>query len=184
MGRNAIRGRSIMKKTPTRSKRNSLTKTRQIRKRESSRTSIKRTATCSKRISDKVRKGTRKTAKIECDLEKRRMHNHKRIDFERTLERFVLDLNVDWAEFHGELFQALENVVCNHDHTECRRILTSMSLDGVLIAACLSYFPFQGGHCDCEVALNVDMTHPRPLVDFGCTDCGHDYDEQTLRPLM
>ena len=112
----------------------------------------------SKSISGKQGKGTRKADKIERDLEKRRMQNRKRIDFERALERFVLDLNVDWAEFHDQLFQALDDMVCNHDHTECRRILTGMGLDGELIEACLSYLPLQGGGCDCEVVLNVDMT--------------------------
>jgi hypothetical protein len=114
--------------------------------------------------------------KIERDLEKRRMQNRKRIDFERALERFVLDLKVDWAEFHEQLSQALDDIVCNH-LTACRRILTDMGLDGELIDACLSYLPLQGGGCDCEVVLNVDMTNPKPLVDFSCADCGHDYDE-------
>ena len=44
-----------------------------------------------KNISGKHGKGTRKADKIERDLEKRRVQNRKRIDFERALERFVLD---------------------------------------------------------------------------------------------
>jgi len=130
----------------------------------------------SKSISGKQEKGTRMADKIERDLEKRRVQNRKRIDFERALERFVLDLKVDWAEFHEQLSQALDHMVCNH-HTACRRILTDMGLNGELIDACLSFLPLQGGGCDCEVVLNVDMTNPKPLVDFSCADCGHDYDE-------
>ena len=28
--------------------------------------------------------------------------------------------------------------------------------------------------------LNVDMTEPKPLVDFSCADCGNDYDEHSM----
>ena len=52
-----------------------------------------------------------------------------------------------------------------------------MGLKDEAIHACLTYFTLQGGGCDCEVYLNVDMTEPKPLVDFSCEDCGSDYDE-------
>jgi hypothetical protein len=54
---------------------------------------------------------------------------------------------------------------CNHDHNECRRILTGMGLEGEVIEACLSYLPLQCGGCDCEVFWNVDMTNPKPMME-------------------
>jgi hypothetical protein len=44
-------------------------------------------------------------------------------------------------------------------------------------AVTLGHLWLQGGHCDCEVAFNVEMTDPQPLVDFSCEECGSDYDE-------
>ena len=99
---------------------------------------------------------------------------------ERALERFVLDLDLDWDAFHYLLLESLKEVDCNHDHTLCRRILALMGLEDEAIQACLSYFTLQGGGCDCEVVLNVDMTEPKPLVDFSCEDCGSDYDEHYM----
>ena len=99
---------------------------------------------------------------------------------ERALERFVLDLDLDWDAFHYLLLESLKEVDCNHDHTLCRRILALMGLEDEAIQACLSYFTLQGGSCDCEVVLNVDMTEPKPLVDFSCEDCGSDYDEHYM----
>jgi hypothetical protein len=117
---------------------------------------------------------------IQCDLETRKQNNRARMRWEQELERRMLKLNVNWAEFHELLFQAFEEVVCEHDHTECRRILTGMGLDDELTEVCTSYLPLQGGGCDCEVVLNVDMTNPRPLVGFSCADCGDDYGEDYM----
>jgi hypothetical protein len=96
---------------------------------------------------------------------------------DRELERFVLNIGIDWAEFH-RLLDVIDG--CNHDHTQCRQILAGMGLDDKVIEKCLSYLPLQGGKCDCEVAINVNMTNPRPLTDFSCADCGHDYDEDYM----
>ena len=52
-----------------------------------------------------------------------------------------------------------------------------MRLDKKAIGICLQYFAEVGGGCDCEIALNVDMTNPRPLPNFKCRDCDNDYDE-------
>jgi hypothetical protein len=114
---------------------------------------------------------------IQGDLEKRKVKNRKRKEADRALERLVLNFGIDWAEFDRQLFQAFEDAGCDHDHTKCRRILAGMGLDGELIEACLSYLALQCGGCDCEVFWNVDMTDPKPLRDFSCADCGHDYDE-------
>jgi Protein of unknown function (DUF2695) len=81
------------------------------------------------------------------------------------------------SKSHSLLFEALQDVGCGHDRTLCRRILVLMGLDNKAIEACLTYFPLQGGGCDCEVDLNVEMTEPRPLVDFSCADFAADYDE-------
>jgi hypothetical protein len=99
---------------------------------------------------------------------------------ERALERFVLDLDLDWDAFHYLLLESLKEVDCNHEHALCRRILALMGLEDEAIRACFSYFTLQGGGCDCEVLLNVDMTEPKPLVDFSCEDCGSDYDEHYM----
>jgi hypothetical protein len=77
---------------------------------------------------------------------------------ERALERFVLDLDLDWDAFHYLLLESLKEVDCNHEHALCRRILALMGLEDEAIRACFSYFTLQGGGCDCEVFLNVDMT--------------------------
>ena len=114
---------------------------------------------------------------IKRDLNQRKAKNQMRMKLERELERFVLDLDLDWDAFHNLLFEAFEDVACDHDHTLCRRILVIMALGDEAIQACLTYFTLQGGGCDCEVDLNVDMTEPQPLVDFGCEDCASEYDE-------
>src|SRR5262245_47681959 len=66
---------------------------------------------------------------------------------------------------------------CYHDPRGCRRILKQMGLPQSEIAIVLRYLGLQGGHCDCEVIYNVDMTKPRPLVSFDRVDCGADFDE-------
>jgi hypothetical protein len=99
------------------------------------------------------------------------------MESEQALERFVLHLNRDWDAFHYLLFEAFKEVGCNHEHAVCRRILAIMGLEDKAIEKCLSYFTLQGGGCDCEVALNVDMTAPKPLLDFSCADCAYDYEE-------
>ena len=169
-----------MTKTPTVTKRNSVAKAVGIRKGDANRAAIKRTKMRSKSITREQGTGETKADKIKRDLEDRRMQNHERLDCQRAFERLGLDLNVDWAEFHELLFQAIEDGRCNHDYTECRRILASMGLDGEAIEACLLYLSLQGGGCDCEVVWNVDMTDPRSLVGSSCADCGHDYDEQYM----
>jgi hypothetical protein len=49
-------------------------------------------------------------------------------------------------------------------------------LEGTFLLGTVGHIS-RGGGCDCEVALNVDMTAPKPLVDFSCADCAYDYDE-------
>ena len=102
---------------------------------------------------------------------------------DQAVERFVLDLDLDWDAFHYLLSESLKEVDCNHEldcnheHPLCRRILALMGLEDEAIQACSSYFALQGGDCDCEVVLNVNMIAPEPLVDFRCEDCGSNYDE-------
>jgi hypothetical protein len=165
----------IMTKTPTVTKRNSVAKAVGIRKGDANRAAIKRTKMRSKSITREQGTGETKADKIKRDLKKRRRQNQKSLDCQRAFEHLVIDLNVDWTEFHELLNQAFEDGRCNYDYTECRRILTGMGLDAEAIEACLSYLSLQGGGSDCEVVLNVDVIDP--LVDFSCTDCGHDYDE-------
>jgi hypothetical protein len=104
-----------------------------------------------------------KEYKIERDLYLRKAKNQKRMKLERTLECFVLNLDLDWDAFHYMLWVAFGEVGCDHEHTLCRRILELMNLEGEAIERCLSYFILQRGGCDCEVAWNVDMTEPKPL---------------------
>ena len=121
-----------------------------------------------------------KEYEIERDLNKRKARNQKRMKLERALERCVLNLGLDWDAFHCMLWEAFEEVGCNHEHAICRRILAMMDLEDEAIERCLSYFTLQGGYCDCEVVWNVDMTKPEPLVDVSCEDCGSDYDEDYM----
>ena len=71
----------------------------------------------------------------------------------RALERFVLDLDLDWDTFNDLLFEAFEDVGCHHDRSLCQRILALMGLEDEAIQACLSYFALQGVGCDCTVIL-------------------------------
>jgi hypothetical protein len=105
---------------------------------------------------------------IERDRNQRKAKNQKRMRSERALERFVLDLDLDWDAFHYMLWVAFEEVGCDHEHTLSRRILELMNLEGEAIEKCLSYFILQGGSCDCEVVWNVDMTDPKLLHHCGC----------------
>ena len=44
----------------------------------------------------------------------------------RAIERFVLDLDIDWETFHHRLSETLEG--CDHSHTASRGILATMGL--------------------------------------------------------
>jgi hypothetical protein len=171
----------IMKNRRTVPKRNSITEASQKEKGALGRAHIKRTEltrrTRSKTLGSAQVGGAIKADTIKRDLNKRKVKNQKRMKLERALERFVLDLDLDWDAFHYLLLQSLKEVDCNHEHTLCRRILALMGLEDEAIQACLSYFTLQGGGCDCEVVLNVDMIEPKALVDFSCEACGSDYDE-------
>jgi len=114
------------------------------------------------------------TDEILRDLEWRRQRNedYKRQDV--ATEAAVRKLKVDWSLFHSKVVQ-LDH--CYHDLRGCRRILKQMGLPQSEIAIVLRYLGLQGGHCDCEVIYNVDMTKPRPLVSFDRVDCGADFDE-------
>jgi hypothetical protein len=170
-----------VKNRRTVTKRNSITEASQKEKGALGRAHIKRPEltrrTRSKALGSAQAGGAIKADTIKRDLNQRKAKNQKRMKSERALERFVLDLDLDWDAFHDLLFEAFEDVGCDHDYTLCRRILVIMGLKDEAIHACLTYFTLQGGGCDCEVYLNVDMTEPKPLVDFSCEDCGSDYDE-------
>src|SRR5262245_19757464 len=114
------------------------------------------------------------TDEIMRDLEQRRRHNEDRKQRESAIETAVRKLNVDWSLFQSKVAQ-LDH--CYHDLRGCRRILKQMGLPQSEIAIVLRYLGLQGGHCDCEVIYNVDMTKPQPLVSFDCVDCGADFDE-------
>src|SRR6516165_11308 len=101
-----------------------------------------------------------KEYKIERDLNQRKARNQKQLKLERALERFVLNLGLDWDAFHCMLWEAFEEVGCNHEHAICRRILAMMDLEDEAIERCLSYFTLQCGYCDCEVVWNVTITVP------------------------
>jgi hypothetical protein len=76
----------------------------------------------------------------ERDLNQRKAKIQKRMKSERALERFVLNLGLDWDAFHYMLWVAFQEVGCDHEHTLCRRILELMNLEGEAIERCLSYF--------------------------------------------
>jgi hypothetical protein len=175
---NRLAEKIIMKNRPTVTKRNSIT---EPSKGDSSRAPVKRTKltrrTRSKTLGSSQMGGAIKADTIKRDLSQRKAKNQKRMKLERALERFVLDLDLDWDAFHDLLFEAFEDVGCDHDHNLCQRILVIMGLEDEAIQACLSYFTLQGGGCDCEVLLNVDMIEPKPLIDVRCEDCASDYDE-------
>jgi len=160
-----------MKNRQTVTKGNSITGASQKEERALGRARIKRTE-LTRRTGCAIKADT-----IKRDLHQRQAKSQKRMKSERALERFVLDLALDWDAFHDLLFETFEDVGCDHHHTSCQRILAIMGLEDEAIQACLSYFTLQGGGCDCEVYLNVDMTEPKPLVDFSCEDCASDYDE-------
>jgi hypothetical protein len=122
---------------------------------------------------DRVRR--RRARTIENDLKKRQLQNKQREQTMSLVERWVLDLKVDWAEFHERLDAELDG--CDHTTTQAERILAEMGLHSEVIHICRLYFSEVGGGCDCEIALNVDMTNPRPRCDSRCHDCGNDYDE-------
>jgi hypothetical protein len=167
-----------MKNSGTVTKPNSMTDTSQKEKAALGGAHIKGTRrTGSKTLGSAQAGGAIKADTIKRDLNQRKAKNQERMKSERALERFVLDLDLDWDSFHDLLFEAFEDVGCDHDYSLCRRILALMGLKDEAIQACLSYFTLQGGGCDCEVLLNVDMTEPKALVDFNCEDCGSDYDE-------
>jgi len=169
-----------MKNRRTVTKGNSITEASQKEKGALGRAHIKRAEltrrTRSKTLGSAQAGGAIKADTIKRDLNKRKAKNQKRMKLERALERFVLDLDLDWDAFHCLLLESLKEVDCNHEHALCRRILALMGLEDEAIQACLSYFTLQGGGCDCEVVLNIDMTEPKPLVDFSCEDCGSDCD--------
>jgi hypothetical protein len=160
-------------------KRNSITEASQKEKGALGRAHIKRTELRrrSKALGSAQVGSATKADTIKRDLNQRKAKNQKRIKLERALERFVLALDLDWGAFHDLLLRSFNEVDCNLDHTLCRRILARMGLGDEVIQECLSYFRLQGGYCDCEVVLNVDMTKPKPLLDFSCKDCASDYDE-------
>ena len=167
-----------MKNTPTVTKRNLVAQVSQKQKRALGRARIKRNertgseALGSAQVESAITADTTKR-----DVIQRKAKNRKRMKSARALESFVLDLDLDWLAFNDMLFGALLEVGCDGDHTLCRRILGIMGLEDEAIQACLSYFRLRGGGCDCEVIWNVDMTEPKPLVDFSCEDCEFNYDE-------
>jgi hypothetical protein len=111
---------------------------------------------------------------VKRDLEQRRQRNEDRKRCEIATETAMRKLEIDWSLFQSEVAQL---DCCNGDLRATRHILEQMGLPRSEIAIVLSYLPLQGGHCDCEVAWNVDMTNPEPLVSFACIDCGSDFDE-------
>lgn len=115
------------------------------------------------------------TDEIIRDLERRRQHNEDRKRWNIATETAVRKLDIDWSLFQSEVAQL--DGSCSGDLRACRHILQRMGLPQSAIAIVLNYLPLQGGGCDCEVAFNVDMTNPKPLVSFDCVDCGSDFDE-------
>jgi hypothetical protein len=118
-------------------------------------------------------------------LIKRRLENEEREKIRKRVERCVLDLDVDWNEFHERLSDLnLISMEGERIHTTCRhttggaeRILADMGLAKEAIEICLVYFAEVGGRCDCGIDFNVDMTNPKPLTVLACHDCGNDFDE-------
>jgi hypothetical protein len=115
------------------------------------------------------------TDEILCDLERRRQRNAHRKRRDIEIETAVRKLNVDWSLFQMEIAELGGD--CDGDLRACRRILLDMGLSRSETRLVLRYLALQGGHCDCEVFFNVDMTKPHPLVEFDCIDCGGDFDE-------
>jgi uncharacterized protein DUF2695 len=146
------------------------------------------------------------TAEIKRDLEERKRRNEERKQQDLVTEAAVRKLKVDWSLFQSEVkdfwIEAAVRKVkvdddvseapmcerindalakgCKHDLRACRRILWEMGLPRSEVALVLRFLPLQGGHCDCEVFRNVDMTNPRPLGFFDCLDCGADFDERYM----
>src|SRR4029077_16174121 len=111
-------------------KRNSITEASQKEKGALGRAHIKRTEltrrTRSKTLGSAQVGSATKADKIKRDLNQRKAKNRKRIKLERALERFVLDLDLDWDAFHDLLLGSFNEVDCNREHTLCRRILALM----------------------------------------------------------
>jgi uncharacterized protein DUF2695 len=134
------------------------------------------------------------TAEIKRDLEQRKRRNEERKRQDLATEAAVRKLKVDWSLFQSEVdadladnigFVVRDGVLiengCKHDLRACRRILQRMGLSKSEVAIVLKYLPLQGGYCDCEVFLNVDMTNPSPPPFCDCVDCGADFDEFNYR---
>ena len=56
-----------------------------------------------------------KEYKIERDLNQRKVKNQKWMKLDQALERFVLDLDLDWDAFHYMLSESLKEVDCNRE---------------------------------------------------------------------
>ena len=113
------------------------------------------------------------------DLNRRRLENQQQREMLKRIERWVLALKIDWMRFHKRHSRKVD-VPCNGKSTAAERVLAGMGLEKKAIEICLLYFAHVGGGCDCEIALNVDMTDPRSPADFACHDCGNDFDEYYL----
>ena len=48
------------------------------------------------------------------------------------------------------------------DTTHAQRILADMGLSAPAVAAMIAFFAEHGGHCDCEISMNVLYDHAMP----------------------
>lgn len=81
---------------------------------------------------------------------------------ETTMSELITPTHERWGEFTIRLAGedgcdwTREGWTCFGDHRFSRSILQAMGLDAETIRHTLGYFIDHGGHCDCEVLLNVD----------------------------
>lgn len=65
----------------------------------------------------------------------------------------------DWKQFVSRLSLAMTKTTCANDFRQSKRVLSDMGVRPDV----LSYCEDNGGHCDCEIILNVE---PPTKFDF------------------
>ena len=70
-----------------------------------------------------------------------------------------------WNHLHEfALRYEMTEITCKHDHAKSISILQSMEYGKEEIDEIIEWFKHEGGHCDCEVYLNVIMNHIQMLM--------------------
>lgn len=75
------------------------------------------------------------------------------------------NVTMEWRHLHEfALRYELIEITCEHDHVKSISILDSMGYEKDEIDETIEWFNEEGGHCDCEVYLNVISPHIQMLI--------------------